>query len=38
MVTENKILLIAGQLMGSVSMGTGNKVDSYEDVVCFSFR
>ncbi len=36
-VTANEDYLIAGQLMGSVSMGTGNKVDSYEDVVCFHF-
>lgn len=36
-VTANEDYLIAGQLMGSVNMGTGNKVDSYEDVVCFHF-
>lgn len=36
-VTANEDYLIAGQLMGSVNMGSSNKVDSYEDVVCFHF-
>ncbi len=36
-VTANEDYLIAGQLMGRISMGTGNKVDSYEDMVCFQF-
>ncbi|TDD98583.1 hypothetical protein [Flavobacterium cellulosilyticum] len=36
-VTDSEDYLIAGQLIGSVNMGMGNPVDSYEDIVCFHF-
>lgn len=36
-VTPNEEYLIAGQLKGKISQGTGNKVDSYEDLLCFHF-
>jgi hypothetical protein len=36
-VTDAEDYLIAGQFMGSVNMGMGNPVDTYEDIVCFHF-
>lgn len=36
-VTEAEDYLVAGQLTGSVKMGTENRVDTYEDIVCFHF-
>lgn len=36
-ITAAEEYLIAGQLKGSVSMGTGVSADSYEDIVCFHF-
>jgi len=36
-VTDSEDYLISGQLIGSVNMGMGNPVDSYEDIVCFHF-
>lgn len=36
-VTDTEDYLIAGQLIGSVNMGMGNPVDTYEDIVCFHF-
>lgn len=36
-VTDSGDYLIAGQLIGSVNMGMGNPVDTYEDIVCFHF-
>lgn len=36
-VTDAEDYLIAGQLIGSVNMGMGNPVDTYEDIVCFHF-
>lgn len=36
-VVPNGDYLVAGQLTSTVSMGTGNIVDSYEDIVCFHF-
>lgn len=37
LVTNDGDYLVAGQLMSTINMGTGNRVDSYEDVVCFHF-
>lgn len=36
-VTPAEEYLIAGQLSAKVNMGSGNIVDSYEDLVCFHF-
>ncbi len=36
-VTPSEDYLLAGQLTSTVNLGTGNKVDSYEDIVCFQF-
>ena len=36
-VTDSEDYLIAGQLIGSVNLGMGNPVDTYEDIVCFHF-
>lgn len=36
-ITPNQEYLIAGQLTGSVNMGMGNPVKSYEDLVCLYF-
>lgn len=36
-VTASEDYLVAGQLTSTVSMGIGNAVDSYEDIVCFHF-
>ncbi|MFD0749170.1 hypothetical protein ACFQZS_03390 [Mucilaginibacter calamicampi] len=36
-VTPNQEYLIAGQLTGSVNMGMGNPVKTYEDLVCLYF-
>ncbi|MBK8874994.1 MAG: hypothetical protein IPN13_14170 [Bacteroidetes bacterium] len=36
-VTPADEYLIAGQLSAKVNMGSGNIVDSYEDLVCFHF-
>lgn len=37
LVTDSEDYLIAGQLIGSVNLGLGNPVDTYEDIVCFHF-
>ncbi len=36
-VSPNEDFIIAGQLSSTVSMGIGNPVKSYEDIVCFQF-
>lgn len=36
-ITTAEEYLIAGQLSERVSLGTGNSVDAYEDIVCFHF-
>lgn len=36
-VTDSEDYLIAGQLIGSVNLGMGNPVDTYEDIICFHF-
>ena len=38
LVTDSEDYLIAGQLIGSVNLGMGNPVDTYEDIVCFHFN
>lgn len=36
-VTAGEEYLVAGQLMSHVSLGMGNPVKSYEDIICFYF-
>lgn len=36
-VTNSEEYLVAGQLTGTVKLGAGNPVKSYEDIICFYF-